>query len=168
MKMIVLALMQVVFYSSGMLTFSEKAAQAKSRAQKDEKTGCLNWVGALNDGYGWVTVEGKQICAHRLVFLAAEGPLKEGHQVLHRCGNRRCINLEHLYSGTPQQNVIDALNGRTWKWGKSEMKLTPEQVLDIRSRYAKGGVTQKQLGEEFGVCQKMVSFIINRERWMHI
>lgn len=47
-------------------------------------------------------------------------------------------------------------------------KLTSAQVLAIRSRYAAGGVFQKRLATEFGVCQSIISAIIRRKIWRHI
>ena len=47
-------------------------------------------------------------------------------------------------------------------------KLTVEQVQDIRSRYKAGGVTQKALSQEFGVCLQTVSDICTGRRWAHV
>ena len=47
-------------------------------------------------------------------------------------------------------------------------KLTEKDVIYIRKRYAEGGITQKKLGEMFGVGGKCISEIINRKNWKHI
>ncbi len=47
-------------------------------------------------------------------------------------------------------------------------KLTKVDILDIRKEYTKGGITQKKLGERYGVRQDTISSIINRKRWKHI
>jgi predicted transcriptional regulator len=47
-------------------------------------------------------------------------------------------------------------------------KLTEAKVIDIRARHAAGGVTQKQLAAEFGVCFQLISLIVNRKIWRHI
>ena len=46
---------------------------------------------------GWVL-------AHRLIWEEAFGPVPEGMQVHHLCGNRACLNLDHLVALTPQQH----------------------------------------------------------------
>ncbi len=47
-------------------------------------------------------------------------------------------------------------------------KLTAPQVLEIRARYAAGGIFQKDLASEYGVTQPTVGQIINRNIWRHI
>ena len=46
--------------------------------------------------------------------------------------------------------------------------LTEKDVLEIRRRYAEGGVLQRELAEEFGVKAGTIGGIINRRRWKHI
>jgi len=47
-------------------------------------------------------------------------------------------------------------------------KLTASKVLDIRARYAAGGITQRLLGSHFGVSQSVIGDIIRRNIWRHI
>jgi len=47
-------------------------------------------------------------------------------------------------------------------------KLTDEQVIALRQRYATGGVTAAQLAREYGVSQAMVGLIIHRRNWKHL
>ena len=72
--------------------------------------GCLIWQGALSDGYGMIWYEGKLIRAHRLAWLLSYGVIPKGIQVLHKCDNRRCIRLDHLFLGTQADNLQDAIN----------------------------------------------------------
>lgn len=44
-------------------------------------------------------------------------------------------------------------------------KLTEEQVIAIRKRYAKGGITQQVLGELHGVGQTAIRDIVNYKTW---
>ena len=47
-------------------------------------------------------------------------------------------------------------------------KLTAAQVVDLRQRYAAGGVRQIDLAAEFGLRQCTVSAIVRREIWRHL
>ena len=41
-------------------------------------------------------------------------------------------------------------------------KLSLQQVREIRERYAQGGISQEQLGKEYGVVQTAISLIVRR------
>ncbi|WP_051005656.1 helix-turn-helix domain-containing protein [Halobacillus halophilus] len=47
-------------------------------------------------------------------------------------------------------------------------KLTENDVKEIRKRYAKGGITQKELGEIYGVSTFPISTVVNRKGWKHV
>jgi hypothetical protein len=47
-------------------------------------------------------------------------------------------------------------------------KLTEAKVIDIRTRYAAGGITLAALAAEFGVSFGLISHIVNRKTWKHI
>ena len=50
----------------------------------------------------------------------------------------------------------------------STSKFTRSQVVEIRTRYAAGGITQKELAKEYGVSVGTISGITNRYSWTHI
>jgi len=47
-------------------------------------------------------------------------------------------------------------------------KITAAQVIEIRTLYAAGGLTQPQLGERFGLDRSAISLILRRKNWKHI
>jgi len=47
-------------------------------------------------------------------------------------------------------------------------KLTESQVLEIRRRYARGGITQRELGDGFDCSVHTVYDIIHRKSWKHL
>jgi hypothetical protein len=48
---------------------------------------------------------------------------------------------------------------------RANVKLTQEQVDEIRTRYCAGGVFHKQLAEDYGISSANICLIINNKRW---
>lgn len=77
-----------------------------SRINKTD--GCWLWTGTTSTrGYGVIFLKRKKIFAHRLSYVVFKGALKNGNCVLHKCDNPPCVNPEHLFSGTHQDNMLD-------------------------------------------------------------
>lgn len=47
-------------------------------------------------------------------------------------------------------------------------KLTEDDVRDIRSRYAAGGVSYMDLAVEYGLPQSNIGYIVKRQTWRHV
>jgi HNH endonuclease len=76
-------------------TFSEGFAE--NVAPPDEN-GCRVWTGKLNkNGYG-----SQQ--EHRRAWELAHGPIPDGLHIHHECGNKACVNVEHLRAVTPEEH----------------------------------------------------------------
>ena len=52
--------------------------------------------------------------------------------------------------------------------GHAFCKLKASQVIEIRARFAAGGITQKDLASEFAMSAPYISNIISRRKWKHI
>lgn len=75
---------------------------------KVDESGCWLWMRALKGcGYGHKWHEGKYKSAHRIAWELNRGQIPEGLFVLHRCDVMRCVNPEHLFLGTHQDNMED-------------------------------------------------------------
>ena len=95
------------------------------------------------------------------------GPIPDGLHVLHRCDNRICINPDHLFLGTALDNMADMKAKQRARRGDRHpmSKLTDDKVREIRRLYTQGDVSQKALGQAFGVRAGTIGDIVRRERW---
>ena len=135
------------------------------------ETGCLEWGGRLTpNGYGQVTRRGKTILTHRLAWELSNGEIPDGLFVCHHCDNKRCVNTEHLFLGTPSDNTRDMFSkGRgVNNAGESHGmgRLTTRGVDWIRGAISRG-YTQAEIAKSLGVAQTTVSKIKLGQRWAH-
>lgn len=83
----------------------ERRLLAKSAPAPD---GCRLWTAATNKGYGVLHFGGKVHLAHRLACELAHGPAPEGKLfACHHCDTPACISGDHLYWGSPADNMRD-------------------------------------------------------------
>lgn len=127
---------------------------------------CWPWTGGVDkDGYGKFD-DGR---AHIYAFVRVNGSVPRGKLVCHSCDTPGCCNDNHLWVGTPLENMQDKVHKGRFRAGRGERhghaKLTDDQVIVIRSRTQEN---QRLLGLEFGVSQGIISMVINRKIWNHI
>ena len=139
--------------------------------------GCWIWTAATAKGkrlpygmIGWGNGSRKMEYAHRVSYLIAYGAFDELLMVLHKCDNPPCVNPEHLFLGTHQDNMDDKSKKRRCPRGEDNAaaKLTMAKVAEIRrehQRYKRGGVTQLALAKKHGVTQGLIGMIVRGEIW---
>lgn len=148
------------------------------RVQVDEETQCWNISGVKDKGgYAHVHMsingEKQTIGAHRAVAHIFHGlDLDSRYQfACHRCDNPGCVNPDHIFVGTPQDNIADCISkGRfTVRRGEanSSAKISEQDVLTIRKRYA-DGETQAAIAEDYSMDQTAISMIVLRKNWAHV
>lgn len=123
--------------------------------------GCWYWTGSLSDkGYGRILVNGKNAGAPRVSYQLYKGD-PSSLFVCHHCDNPACVNPDHLFLGTPLDNIMDM--ARKGRHGRAKLKAF--QIPLIRS--AKGR-TQASLASEFNISVRAIRLIISRDTWAHL
>jgi len=122
--------------------------------------GCLEFTGCHNGkGYGLLGVDGKTLRTHRVAWELANGEIPDGLCVLHRCDNRRCCAVNHLFLGTNSDNVADKVRkgrARTGNAGRAN-RVVDETMLIFMRELQMQDLNQAQIGECLGVSQITVS-----------
>lgn len=137
------------------------------------ETGCWIWTGGFGrKNYGRFRVGGKKVVSsHRFSYALHKGPIPDGLCVCHKCDTPQCVNPDHLFVATNEENTADRVRkGRTVS-GRSgaknppkharhhQAKLSQSDVDEIRRLASEGRMTQREIAALFGISQANVSTI---------
>lgn len=131
-------------------------------------SGC--WVystkNKLGRGLFWRRHLRRSQAAYRVAWEFAHGAIPDGLFICHKCDNPSCVRPDHLFLGTPLDNMRDKIQkGRDTRGeAVNTAKLTAEQVIQIRARRAAGASTI-ELAAAFGISRLHVYKIVNRQSW---
>lgn len=148
------------------------AAVARFVHYTEEVGDCLLWRGPYSpSGYGYFYFRGQTYAAHRVSYFLNTGIDPGDNDVLHSCDNKLCVESDHLHLGNDQENSDEKFlrNRQKFAYGESHpmAKLTEEDVREIRNLSAQG-VSQREIGERFGINQSHVSDIVTRKKWSSV
>lgn len=135
---------------------------------------CIEWDGAKNKGgYGRrFPMRGTPELVHRAAWEIVNGPIPPGMCILHRCDNRACFNVAHLFLGTQEDNMADMkakgrrLGKRAHEHEKHPMsKLSAADAAEVRVAFVLG-VQQKALASLYNVSISTISLVVNGGVWV--
>jgi len=130
------------------------------RTTVNAETGCVEWNRHISaNGYGTLKYKRKAWIAHRFLWQYKNGEIPKGMIVCHKCDNRKCVNPEHLFLGTTQDNVDDKMRKNRFVKSCGEnngtSKLTNDDIVKIRTDIR----PQHLIAKDFGVSQSLISAI---------
>lgn len=132
----------------------------------EHPSGCREWQATkTKDGYGLVhfaTLRGdgykSSMTAHRALYMAHHNIILTRSQwVLHECDNPCCVNIKHLFLGSPKGNTQDKLfkgrNAKKYKLHTRHRVFSDETIIAIKKAIG----TKAQIARDFGVSYGYVS-----------
>lgn len=146
-----------------------------NRSYTVDSKGCWIWSAYLNaKRRPVISIRGVQVYAHRYSYERYRGLIPKGIEVCHSCDVTECVNPNHLFLGTHQDNMDDmvskdrankpkgSLNGRA--------KLTESDIVFIRTMYRPRHkeYSQLALARRFNVCVVTIQEILYRKKWAHV
>lgn len=154
---------------------SERKLATFHNSYRKEPTGCWLWTKSLQtNGYGkFAIAANKHALAHRLSYLIYHGDLPTGLDVCHRCDVRACVNPDHLFLGSRQENIEDAsVKGRLRGGGRRgedhhAAKLSERDIPEI-IRAIRSGMSKEQCARQYGVSGCLIGFIVRGQAWKHV
>jgi hypothetical protein len=123
----------------------------------EPNSGCWLWDGAANENdYGRFRINGRTIQSHRFSYSIFFGEFDDQMHVLHKCDVTCCVNPNHLFLGTHQENIKDM-----------DMKKRRASKLDDgKIKYIKSSnKSAVSLAKELGVTRQSIHNVRSQRTW---
>lgn len=130
----------------------------------DPDSGCWLWTGATIGGkYGAIKEDRQKLGAHIASWRLHKGEVPTGMLVCHHCDTPLCVNPDHLFLATHQENVSDCVSKKRHAFGErnSWSKLKQVHVDFIRS----SAFSIASLANLLGVSTKTIRRVRAGETW---
>lgn len=154
-------------YYQRLKTTEEKFWEKVEKGSPDD---CWIWTGSTRNGYGRM-YDGelkKNVSAHRMAWKIRFGEYPdENEKVLHKCDNPSCVNFNHFFLGTQQDNMDDMISKGRHRYPTGSKvhtnRLSEDDVRKIRVAHktTKNGIIAK----EFGVSESTIKHIVRGRSW---
>lgn len=130
---------------------------------KKTTQGCWEWTASqFAGGYGkfsQATRYNRSPYAHIFSYQLHYTDYDKSKMVCHKCDNKLCVNPDHLFLGTAQDNTDDMISK-----SRNHTRVKEEEVKRIREDTR----TLKLIAKDYGLSHQQVSNIKRRKSWRHI
>lgn len=151
-------------------------ARFESKIHHEPMSGCWLWGGALDsNGYGQLRRDGARAGVSQATALALmlyRGmAVPHGMVVCHHCDNPPCVNPDHLFLGTHQDNCDDKHRKGRARFAKgadfARSAMTDDDVLNMRNARA-FGEPLTALAHRYGITCSAAGHICVGRTWAHV
>ena len=153
----------------------DKATRKFLRGIRKLENGCWTCDTAqlTKRGYLHLTIAEKHVRhifrAHRFSYEHFKGPLPKGMHACHKCDESSCCNPDHLFPGTPADNMQDMVRkGRGLVGEKNaNTRFTEADVFSIY-RDVDAGLSREAIAKKHNVSAVTISHIATGRNWKHL
>jgi hypothetical protein len=127
---------------------------------------CWLWTGAKVRRYGVIRYDEKLIKSHRASWMIFKGNIPKKLFVLHKCDIPLCVNPEHLFLGTPLDNVKDMIEKGRSKFGLNQ-GLGAKKIREIRKLLSENK-SASEIAVIYNIGARAIRDIKNGKTWSKI
>lgn len=136
-----------------------------------KQEGCWDTIAGKSKAYGSIQYQNKSISLHRASWIIHKGTIPKGMFVCHTCDNPRCSNPNHLFLGTPTDNVHDMIKKGRRKICTGEQihgaKLKEQDVIFIKQQLAQN-ISIMEMAKQFNVAYRTIHDIKLGKTWKNV
>ena len=110
----------------------------------------------------------KSTTAHRIAYELYIGPIPQGLFVCHKCDTPLCVNPEHLFLGTPKDNIQDMIRKGRNKVLRGSKQTTAKLNEDVVHEILISPLNNHELARKFLVSRTLIIKIKQKKKWAHV
>ena len=133
-----------------------------------DSNGCWIWQQSKREGYGRIVRHGRTWQAHVFSYVTHIGEVPLGLQINHKCHVRACVNPEHLYAGSQQQNMQDMKDAGRDNYLVGEADGNSRINAEVAKQIFSHSGIAREAAEKFGVSVSLVYAIKKKQVWRHL